>query len=126
MWLSQEDSVELQLGFYSSDTGGTTVFEVFSLDLRYANVFKRDANLDLYWGASVGYLNVTDQTVGRSVVEETGTSARLFLGVELFFVSLPNLGISSEIGVGTQSVGENNVTNISTTTFPAFSIRYYF
>lgn len=69
----------------------------------------------------MGYLNVTDKTSGRNV-EDTGTSFRGFLGVELFFLTLPNLGISSEIGIGYQTVGDSTTT----TTFPAFSIRYYF
>jgi len=125
MWLSKTDSVDLQLGFYSADQSGATVFEVFSVDLRYANVFTRTANLDVYWGGSVGYLNVTDKTVGRNV-EGTGVSLRVFLGLEMFFVTLPNVGISSELSVGTQNVGDNTTTNLSTTTFPAFSIRYYF
>jgi hypothetical protein len=59
-------------------------------------------------------------------VEGTGVSLRVFLGLEMFFVTLPNVGISSELSVGTQNVGDNSTTNLSTTTFPAFSIRYYF
>ncbi len=125
MWLSRTDSVDLLVGFYNAEVASGTLFEVFSVDLRYASVFSHRGNLDLYWGGSVGYLNVTDRTSGRNV-EDTGTSFRGFLGVELFFLTLPNLGISSEIGIGYQTVGERSTTNLSTTTFPAFSIRYYF
>lgn len=121
MWLSRTDSVDLLVGFYNAEVASGTLFEVFSVDLRYASVFSRRGTLDLYWGGSVGYLNVTDKTSGRNV-EDTGTSFRGFLGVELFFLTLPNLGISSEIGIGYQTVGDSSTT----TTFPAFSIRYYF
>jgi len=125
MWLSRNESVDLQLGFYSSSDQTGKLFEVFSLDLRYAKVFTRHANLDVYWGGSLGYLNVTDRTVGRDV-SGTGYSARAFLGLELFFVTLPNVGISSEVSVGTQRVGNSNTTNLSATTFPSFSLHYYF
>ena len=125
MYLTDTDWVDLQLGYYNNTYGGSPQFKVFSLDVRYARVFKHEGNLDLYVGGSLGYLNVTDSTLGRNV-QGTGYSARGFLGVELFFVSLPNLGISSELSVGTQNVGNTSTTNLSVTTFPAFSIRYYF
>ena len=125
MWFSSTDSVDLLLGFYSSSNKQTTIYEVFSLDVRYASVFKRQANLDVYYGGSLGYLSVTDKTGGNNI-EDTGYAMRVFLGVELIFVTLPNLGISSEIGIGTQSVGDNSTTNLSATTFPTFSIRYYY
>jgi len=121
MWLSRTDSVDLQLGFYSADQ----VFEVFSLDVRYARVFRRQASLDLYYGGSLGYLNVTDNTSGRNVTG-SGWSVRAFVGLELFLVTLPNVGISSELSLGTQDVGDASTTSLSATTFPAFSIRYYF
>ena len=123
MWFGDRDSVDLQLGFYSADDSAGTVYEVLSVDLRYASVFQRRASLDVYWGASLGFLSVTDRANG---VDDTGQSLRAFLGVEFFFVTLPNVGISSEISVGSQSVGNSSTTNLSTTTFPAFSIRYYF
>lgn len=125
MWLSSTDSVDLQLGFYSADTDAGSIYEVFSVDVRYANVFQRRGGVDVYWGASAGYLNVTDKTT-TPAIEDTGYRLRAFLGLELFFVSLPNVGISSEIGIGSQTVGETTITNLSTTTFPSFSIRYYF
>jgi hypothetical protein len=125
MWMSKFDSVELQLGYFGATTSGVKTFEVFSVDVRYADVFKRTAGLDVYWGGSLGYLNVTDYTSGRNI-KGTGYSYRAFLGLEMFFLTLPNVGISSELSVGSQSVGDSSTTNLSTTTFPAFSIRYYF
>lgn len=123
MWINQFSSIDLMLGFYSADTSTSTTFQVLSLDVRFATVFERRANLDLYYGVSAGLLSVTDSSRG---VDDTGISLRGFLGVELFFSTLPSLGISSEVSFGTQTVGDSSVTNISTSTFPAFSIRYYF
>lgn len=125
VWLSSRDSMDLLVGFYSASEGKTKLLEVFSLDLRYAKVFSRRANLDLYWGLSAGYLNVTDRTNGQNF-SDTGNTYRLFVGTELFFATLPNLGFSAEIGAGTQTVGDRDITNLSTTTFPTFALRYYY
>lgn len=124
-WLDRYDSLDLLFGFFNATNDGTTELQIFSLQARYAHVFRRQANLDLYYGAGVGYLDVEDRTGGRDV-NDTGSTLQLFLGAELFFVTLPDLGISAEVGIGTQTVGERTVTSISSTTFPAFSVRYYF
>ena len=124
-WLSNEDSVDINVGFYSASLRSTTVLEVFSFDLRYAQVFRRDANLDLYYGASAGILNVKDKT-GTNDIDDSGNTFRVFLGSELFFTTLPNLGISGEIGMGAQTVGDRRTTNLSSTTFPTLSVRYYY
>lgn len=124
-WLSSDASLDFLLGFFSSELNGTKDYEVFSFDVRLAKVFKRQGQLDLYYGGSLGYLSVVDATASTPV-DDSGESLRAFLGAEAFFVSLPNLGISGEIGIGSQSVGDRKITSISTTTFPALSIRYYF
>jgi hypothetical protein len=124
-WISSTDSMDLQWGYYSAQSDGTTILEVLSFDVRYASVFQRRGNLDLYYGASAGYIAVTDKTGGNNI-EDSGTRLRVFLGAEVFFVTLPNLGISGEIGFGQQSIGKQTVTNLSTTTFPTFAVHYYF
>jgi hypothetical protein len=139
-WLDRTDSIDVQFGFFSTTDDGSKLLEIFSLDLRYAHVFKRQAELDLYYGASIGYLQVEDRTGLRlvdrdqdgdrelepTVVDDSGFSIRAFLGVEIFFVTLPNLGIAAEVGIGTQQVGERTTTSVSTSSFPSFSVRYYF
>jgi len=124
-WLSSLDSVDLAVGFFNNTDAGTKVLEVFSLDVRLAHVFKRKANLDLYYGGSAGYISVVDRTSGSNV-DDTGTTLRAFLGAEIFFVTLPGLGIAAEVGVTNQTIGDRSTTNIATTTFPALSMRYYF
>lgn len=124
-WMTSTDSLNLHLGYFSAQQDGKPVLEIFSVDVRYASVFQRRGNLDLYYGGSVGYLTVTDKTAGNNI-EDSGTRLRVFLGAEVFFVSLPNLGISAEIGFGQQSIGDQTVTNLSTTTFPTFALHYYF
>jgi len=124
-WLTGTDSVDALLGFYNSSTDNQTNLQVFSLDLRYANVFQRKGMLDVYWGASVGYLGVVDKTNGNNV-NDSGPRFGVFLGTEIFLVTLPNLGLAAEVGFYTQSVGKRTVTDLSTTTFPTLSARYYF
>ncbi len=125
IWLNPKSSLDLLLGFFSSELNGQKDFEVFSFDVRLSQVFRRQGQLDLYYGGSLGYLSVTDKT-GATPLDDSGQSLRVFMGVEMFFVALPNLGISGEVGIGSQSVGGRKITSISTTTFPAMSIRYYF
>lgn len=124
-WVSSADSLDVLLGFYSSSTDNTTNLQIFSMDLRYANVFQRKGMLDVYWGGSLGFLSVVDKTVAPNV-NDTGTRVGVFLGTEIFFVTLPNLGVSAEVGFYTQTIGKRTVTDLSTSTFPTFAVRYYF
>ena len=125
MWLNKTDAVDLQVGFYNNAQKAGAVYQVFSLDLRYATVIKRQAQTDVYMGGSVGFLTVTDKTLGNNL-EGSGWAVRGFVGVELFLLTLPNVGISAELGVGMQNVGSHRTTNLSSTSFPALSLRYYF
>ena len=124
-WLSSTDSFDLHWGYYSAQSDGESILEIFSLDLRYARVFERRGSLDLYFGGSGGFLSVKDKTASPDV-DESGLRFRAFVGAEIFFVSLPNLGISGEIGFGSQTIGKTTVTDLSTTTFPTFAVHYYF
>ncbi len=124
-WMNSFTSIDFLVGFFDSDLGGNKKFEVFSFDIRLATVVKRQSQLDLYWGGSIGFISVTD-TTGTNAIDDSGQTFRVFGGVEIFFLTLPNLGIAAEIGFGSQTVGDRQVTNISTTTFPTFSMRYYF
>jgi hypothetical protein len=124
-WLSSTDSIDALLGYYNASYNNQTQLSIFSLDIRYAAVFSRKGMLDLYWGGSFGLLNVNDKVSGNNV-NDTGTRAGIFLGAEILPVSLPNLGISSEVGFFTQTIGKRTVNDLSATTFPTFSVRYYF
>jgi hypothetical protein len=122
-WLSAVDSVDALLGYFNSTTNGTTQLQILSMDLRYANVFQRRGLADLYYGLSLGFISVTDKA---NDVNDSGVRGGVFLGTEMFFATFPNLGISAEVGFYTQSVGKRTVTDLSTSTFPTFAVRYYF
>ncbi|MDH5751198.1 MAG: hypothetical protein OEZ59_02115 [Deltaproteobacteria bacterium] len=125
IWMTRDKALDLLLGFFSASDDEKKILEVVSLEVRYLSVFSRRANLDLYWGGGLGIISVEDNTGAKSF-SGMGSTARVFLGTEIFLVTLPNLGFSAELGLGSQSVGGRNVTNISTTSFPTFSIRYYY
>ena len=125
LFFSDNDFLELQVGFFSASNGSVPVYEVLSTDLRYGTVFHRQALADLYYGMSIGVLNVEDNTVNPPV-SGSGIRYRTFLGIELFLASVPNLGIATEIGFGIQTVDSRTVTDLSTSNFPSFSMRYYF
>jgi hypothetical protein len=124
-WLDKTDSVDIQFGFFSAINDSSKDLEIFSLEVRYAHVFKRQSELDLYYGGSLGYLAVKDKSTDPNL-DDAGFGVKAFLGAEIFFVTLPNLGLAAEVGIGTQQVGSRSTTSITTTSFPTLSARYYF
>lgn len=124
-WLGNDYSIDFILGFFSNTTEMVKTYEALTLDFRYAQVFKRKFNLDLYWGASMGYIKVVDNTAAVPI-DNKGQSYQIFTGAEYFPTSLRSLGISAEIGMGRQNVAGRKTTTIFNTAYPGFSMRYYF
>lgn len=122
-WLNNADSLDLLLGYAGTSSGKNKEIEIFNLEMRYAKVALQEGNSNLYWGGSLGYLSVTDNS---SKIDDSGTSIRAFVGVEVFLMSLPNIGFSGEIGVGNQTVGKRTSIGIFTAGFPTMAVRYYF
>ena len=105
-WLSSVDSAELIVG-YSSGTQDT-----FGLELRYTRVFKAEGATDLFYGAGAGIL---------SKDSKRGTAFRFFSGSEYFPMSSPNFGLSLELGVLRQGIGD-----VTQSFYNAIAARYYF
>ncbi len=122
-WLNSSDSVDLLMGFGSTTDGGDKLEEVLDLRFRFTRVMLQEGGHDLYWGGSLGVLNVNDDD---DEINESGSTVSAFLGIEMFFIALPNVGISSEIGVTNQTVGDRTTFGIFNTGFPTLSVRYYF
>ncbi|PCI27083.1 MAG: hypothetical protein COB67_09415, partial [SAR324 cluster bacterium] len=123
LFLDENTFGEGQLAFANSTTKGK-VLKVLAIDFRYGMVFQRVQNSLLYYGGSVGLLQVTDDA---NDVKGSGISFKAFLGVEMFFSALPNFGFSGELGVSRKEVGSDYSSfDFSTSTFPAFSVHYYF
>lgn len=121
-FLNRELFGDILLAYGNASISGNKI-QVFSVDYRMGLIFQQLQNMFLYYGGSVGYLQINDDTTG---VDGTGTSFSAFIGAEMFFPSLPNFGFSGEIGYGMQKAGNYNSSDLSISTFPAFSIHYYF
>lgn len=120
--LSKEFFLDFQFG-YGSQTVNNAEISVFAADVRFANIFNRSANMMQYYGAGGGYIQVKDDT---NNLDESGTSLEAFIGAELFFPSLPNFGFAGELAVGKRDTENTSSVDLSTSTFPSFSIHYYF
>ncbi|MDH5560469.1 MAG: hypothetical protein OEY59_06390 [Deltaproteobacteria bacterium] len=99
------------------------VFKVVSLDYRLGVVFDQKQNTQFYYGGSAGYMQIKDDV---NAIEGSGVSLKGFLGAEMFFNSLPNFGFAGEIGFGIKKIGEYSSSDVSTSSFPSFSIHYYY
>ena len=108
---------------YGRASHGKNKLEILTLDYKMGFVMKRVQNTLLYWAASGGYIVVNDT---ENDVDGSGFSTRAMLGMEIFFNSIPNFGFSGEVGIGYKKVGDYEVTDLSTSNFPSFSIHYYF
>jgi len=119
MWFSSKRAAEILFGYYTA-TGSGLNYDALYLEGRYTQVFSRRAKLDMYWGFGAGIVDITDDSRG---ITESGTILEAFLGAESFFTAMPNLSISTEIGINVQEVGSNTSSTIIA---PALVIRYYF
>jgi sRNA-binding regulator protein Hfq len=119
-----EDSFGTVLFSFANSTRQNKKLEVMSADLRYGKVMKKVQNNMVYYGGSIGILKVTDEA---NEIDASGLSLEAFLGVEMIFPSLPNFGFTAELGVNKKELGEEYSSfDFSTSSFPTFSITYYF
>lgn len=121
-FLTEDTFINPLLAFGNSVANGQTL-RVLAFDVRYGMIFERYKNVNLYYGGSVGYLQVTDDSES---VSGSGYSFSGFLGAEMFFTALPNFGFSGEMGMGYRKAGDYESTDISASAFPTFSIHYYY
>tara|TARA_B100000700_G_C15045396_1_gene857641 strand:- start:913 stop:1509 length:597 start_codon:yes stop_codon:yes gene_type:complete len=102
-WLSPADSAGLMVGYKA----GTV--ESFSVEIRYARVFKIEGTNDLFYGAGTGIV---------SNESKKDTMLRFFSGTEFFPQTSPNFGITLEFGIFKQASLQ--------TFYNALSAHYYF
>lgn len=110
------------LAYGNASIGGRDL-QIFAIDYRMGLIFDRIQNMMLYYGGSIGYLQINDDING---VDGTGTSMGVFAGAEMAFTSLPNFGFAGEIGYRIQKAGDYDASDLSLSTFPSFSVHYYF
>ncbi len=108
---------------YGSTAYGDNKLQIMSFDGRMGWVIKEIQNMQLYTGASLGYMQIKDDSQS---LDGSGIGYGVFLGAEIFFHGLPNFGFSGEIGYSTKKVDEYEISDLSISSFPAFSVHYYF
>lgn len=122
-WTSHTDAVQLQMGYAGTSQGSEKLLEIVQIDARYSQVMIQEGNQNIYWGAGMGYLGVVDDDVE---LDDNGLNIQGFLGIEIFLATLPNLGISGEIGVISQNVGDRRSFALFNSGFPTLAVHYYF
>ncbi len=111
------------LAAYGSTSTNGSKLQILSLDYRMGLIFKEVQNILLYYGGTIGYLQIKDDT---NNIDGSGTGYGVFVGAEIFFQSLPNFGFSGEIGYSIKKADEYETSDLSISSFPSFSIHYYF
>jgi hypothetical protein len=96
----------------------------FNLGGRFLVKVVEEQNLHVYGGAGLALLYNKNDSKGEDGKAGLGVDA--FAGVEYFFQGLPNLGFSSEVGVGLASSGGTTAFGTNGGSFLDFGIRYYF
>lgn len=122
-WLNNSDAVDMQIGYAGTADDGTKLEEIFHLEMRFSRVMIQEGNHDIYYGGGLGFISVTDE---ESKTDDTGLSFQAMLGIEFFFINYPNLGISAELGVTNQTVGDRKSIGLFSSGFPTMAARYYF
>ena len=108
---------------YGNASYNNNKLQVLAIDYKMGWVFKTIQNMLFYYGGSIGYLQIVDDA---SNIDGSGTGYSVFAGAEMFFPSLPNLGFSAELGYGMKKAGDFSSSELSVSTFPSFSVHYYF
>lgn len=111
------------LSYANSDDDGQKL-QVMGISYRLGRIFKKYQDTILYYGGSMGYLSVKDD---ENDIDGSGYSIRGFVGGEMFFKTLPNIGLAAEIGLGRTDLGSDyKATEVTHSSFPTFIIHYYF
>ena len=118
-WSNPLTSIDFQLGIGHSTEGNSKLQEYFSVEGRYSQVLLQEGRHNIYAGIGAGVVSTSGENLPSGT---SGTQFSTFLGVELFPVSFPNLGIATEIGFLTQSIGSRRSYGL----FPSLAVRYYF
>jgi len=113
---------DILLAYGNASIGGNDL-KIFAIDYKMGWVFQKMQNTIFYYGGSIGYLQVKDDA---SNVDGSGTGYSAFAGAEIFFPSMPNFGFSAEIGYGMVKAGDYSSSELSISSFPSFSIHYYY
>jgi hypothetical protein len=116
------------LGFQSvdPDAEGADTQTSFGLGANAGYVFVDEPNLNLYGGAGLSFGSVS-VTEGADTEGKTALGLNVGVGMEFFFVGLPNLGFTAFYGMSYASVDDlGSSLSLGGDDFGTYGIRYYF
>ncbi len=123
-WYSNDWGMEANVGFIQVSESGLDDTATSdnsargtAIGVRVMRNFIREQNMNIYAGGGAGIL---------SLESKTGYNLDAFLGAEFFLQGLPNLGFSSEVGLGTLKVDNISISGTKGGSFLNMGIRYYF
>lgn len=110
------------------DASGADSQNSFGLGVGGGYVFIDEPNLNLYGGAGLAFGQVPGPNDNGTGTEgKTAIGLNAGVGMEFFFVGLPNLGFTAQYGLTYASVSDVASTiAIGGGDFATFGIRYYF
>lgn len=123
IFLEEDMFVQGVVAYGQVSKEGSTVLDVFDVGGRMGLIHEKTMNRVLYYGGSVEFINIKDT---ENDIDDDGIAIRGFVGAEFFFATLPSIGFSAELAVGLKLFGKVQTRDISSSTFPAFSMHYYF
>ncbi|MBL0691938.1 MAG: hypothetical protein JJV97_06365 [SAR324 cluster bacterium] len=120
--------LDFLLGYNSSQYVNSTTqqketFSSFQSGVRMAHVFYGRSNASIYAGASLGVIAIEDSLKD---LDESGVAVSAFVGVELFFPSLPDFGFSGEVALTSHNTKSLQRNDLSILALPTLSVHYYF
>ena len=120
-WVDRQLGVEGLFGYKSVNRDDDDDRRDFNLGARFLIKMVEEDNLHAYGGAGLAllYSKVEDES-------DTGVGVDAFVGVEYFFQGLPNLGFSSEVGLGLSDVGSTTTFGTQGESFVNLARHYYF
>lgn len=121
-FMTKETFGNILLSYANTSDDGQKL-QVMGIEYRLAQIFKKVQNTILYYGASAGYISVKDDSTNLS---GSGYTISGFLGTEMFFKTLPNIGIAAELGISRADIGDYQATEVTHSSFPTFILHYYF
>lgn len=129
-YVNQQVMINGQLGFssFDPDAEGADSESNFGIGIGGGFVFVDEPNMNVFGLGQLQFGSVAgqDPTTGESE-SKTALGLRLGLGMEFFFVGLPNLGFTTAFGLSYESVADaGSSIAIGGGDFATFGIRYYF
>jgi len=128
-YVNQQLLLNAQFGvlMIDPDQNGADSQNSFGLGVGGGYVFIDEPNLNIYGGAGLAFGQVPGPDDNGGTEGKTAIGLNTGIGMEFFFVGLPNLGFTAQYGLSYASVSDVGSTiAIGGSDFATFGIRYYF